>query len=206
MFSLPDQTMDMWLETLENVTKLKPQHISAYSLIVEEGTPFYTMDLNLPDEETDRKMYHTAIDFLENKGYHQYEISNFAQKGRESVHNCVYWQRGNYKGFGLGAASLINNTRYKNTENIDDYINGVTIVEKDIIDIDDQMAEYMFLGLRMKNGVSISQFKKEFNIDLLEKYKNVIDNYKEFIIVDKDRISLTIDGFDISNMIFTDML
>ena len=68
------------------------------------------------------------------------------------------------------------------------------------------MAEYMFLGLRMKNGVSISQFKKEFNIDLLEKYKNVIDNYKEFIIVDKDRISLTTDGFDISNMIFTDML
>ena len=206
MFSLPDQTMDMWLETLENVTKLKPQHISAYSLIVEEGTPFYTMDLNLPDEETDRKMYHTAIDFLENKGYHQYEISNFAQKGRESVHNCVHWQRGNYTGFRLGAASLINNTRYKNTENIDDYINGVTIVEKDIIDIDDQMAEYMFLGLRMKNGVSISQFKKEFNIDLLEKYKNVIDNYKEFIIVDKDRISLTTDGFDISNMIFTDML
>lgn len=206
MFSLPNQTMDMWLETLENVTALKPQHISAYSLIVEEGTPFYTMDLNLPDEETDRKMYHTAINFLESKGYYQYEISNFAQKGKESVHNCVYWQRRNYKGFGLGAASLIDNIRYKNTENIEDYINGVTIEDKEVINIDDQMAEYMFLGLRMKKGVSISQFKREFNVNLLEKYKSVIESYRDFIIVDKDRISLTTEGFDISNMIFSDML
>lgn len=206
MFSLPDQTMDMWLETLDNVTALKPQHISAYSLIVEEGTPFYNMELNLPDEKTDREMYHTAISFLKDRGYNQYEISNFAQKGYESVHNSVYWQRGNYKGFGLGAASLVNSARYKNTENITDYIKGVTITEKEELTKDDEMAEFMFLGLRMTQGVSITKFKNEFGVNILEKYKAVINEYKDYIIIDNDRIRLTTEGIDISNRIFADML
>ena len=206
MFSLPDQTMDMWLETLDNVTALKPQHISAYSLIVEEGTPFYNMELNLPDEKTDREMYHTAISFLKDRGYNQYEISNFAQKGYESVHNSVYWQRGNYKGFGLGAASLVNSARYKNTENITDYIKGVTITEKEELTKDDEMAEFMFLGLRMTQGVSITKFKNEFGVNILEKYRAVINEYKDYIIIDNDRIRLTTEGIDISNRIFADML
>lgn len=206
MFSLPDQSMDMWLETLENVTDLKPQHVSAYSLIVEEGTPFYNMKLNLPDEETDRKMYHSAIEYLKSKGYCQYEISNFAQKGYNSVHNSVYWQRGNYKGFGLGSASLIDNARYKNTENIKDYITGTTITEKEILNKEDQMAEYMFLGLRMTEGVSISHFNNEFNTDMLIKYKDVIHSYKDYFIIENDKIRLTTEGIDISNMIFTDLL
>ncbi len=206
MFSLPDQSFEMWLDTLENVTKLEPEHISAYSLIVEEGTPFYDMKLNLPDEETDRKMYHYAIKYLEEKGYQQYEISNFAKKGFESVHNTVYWQRGNYKGFGLGAASLINNVRYKNTENISDYIKGVTITEKEILTKDDQMAEFMFLGLRMTKGISISEFKKEFNEDILIKYKSVIDKYSNYIIIEGDKLRLTTDGTDISNMIFSEII
>lgn len=206
MFSLPDQTFEIWIETLENVTSLKPKHISAYSLIVEEGTPFYNMDLNLPDEETDRKMYHSAIKYLNDKGYKQYEISNFALPGYNSIHNTVYWQRGNYKGFGLGSASLINNTRYKNTESIEDYINGITVTEREILTKDDAMAEYMFLGLRMTEGVSISRFKKEFGLSLTDKYKYVINKYSDYIIINKDKLSLTTEGFDISNMIFADML
>lgn len=206
MFSLPDQSFEMWLETLENVTALKPEHISAYSLIIEEGTPFYDMDLNLPDEETDRKMYHSAIKYLSDKGYRQYEISNFAKDGYESVHNSVYWQRGNYKSFGLGAASLINNIRYKNTESIADYIGGTTVTEKEILSKEDRMAEFMFLGLRMTNGVSISQFKKEFNEDILEKYSSVIEKYSKFIVIDNDRLRLTTEGIDISNTIFAEML
>lgn len=206
MFSLPNQSYEMWLETLEKVTEFKPQHISAYSLIVEEGTPFYNMNLPLPDEETDRKMYHSAIKFLKEKGYNQYEISNFAQTSYESVHNSVYWQRGNYKGFGLGSASLINNTRYKNTENIKDYIKGITITEEEQLTKEDEMAEYMFLGLRMTKGVSISQFKTNFGIDLLTKYKSVINEYKNYIIINGDNISLTTEGIDISNIIFADML
>lgn len=206
MFSLPDQTLEMWLETLENVTALKPKHISAYSLIVEEGTPFYNMDLDLPDEKTDRKMYHNAIRYLSDKGYRQYEISNFAIPGYESEHNTVYWQRGNYKGFGLGSASLINNARYKNTEDIKDYIKGTTITEKEELTKDDAMAEFMFLGLRMTDGISISEFSKEFGIDPLKKYKSVINKYGNYIIINGDRLSLTTEGLDISNMIFTDML
>ncbi len=206
MFSLPDQTFEMWLETLENVTALKPKHISAYSLIVEEGTPFYEMDLNLPDEETDRKMYHSAIKYLSDKGYRQYEISNFAHPGYESIHNTVYWQRGNYKGFGLGAASLIDNVRYKNTEDINDYIRGITITEEEVLSQEDAMAEFMFLGLRMTEGVSLSRFSKEFGIDPLKKYKSVINKYSDYIIINGDRLYLTTEGLDISNMIFTDML
>lgn len=206
MFSLPDQSYEMWLETLENVTALNPQHISAYSLIVEEGTPFYDMELNLPDEETDRKMYHSAIKFLAEKGYNQYEISNFAKEGFESAHNTVYWQRGNYKGFGLGAASLINNVRYKNTENMTDYIKGITITENEYLTKSDQMAEFMFLGLRMTKGVSISKFKKEFNENILLKYKSVIDKYSNYIIVEGDNLRLTTEGIDISNIIFSEMI
>lgn len=206
MFSLPNQTNEMWLETLECVTKLNPSHISAYSLIVEEGTPFYNMELNLPDENTDRKMYHTAIEYLAKEGYTQYEISNFAKKGHESIHNSVYWQRGNYKGFGLGSASLINDVRYKNTENIKDYINGITITDEEVLTKDDAMAEFMFLGLRMTKGVSISKFYNEFKVDMLSKYKDVISKYKDYIIIDGDNLSLTREGIDISNMIFCEMI
>lgn len=206
MFSLPNQSYEMWIETLENVTALKPKHISAYSLIVEEGTPFYDMELNLPDEETDRKMYHSAIKLLEEKGYKQYEISNFANEGFESVHNMVYWQRGAYKGFGLGAASFIDNVRYKNTESIKDYIKGITVTEKEVLTKEDEMAEFMFLGLRMNKGVSLSQFNREFNEDMLYRYKDVIAKYKDYFVIDEDRLSLVTGGFDISNMIFSEML
>lgn len=206
MFSLPNQSYDMWLETLENAAALDPTHISAYSLIVEENTPFYDMDLALPDEITDRKMYHTAINFLNSKGYKQYEISNFAKEGFHSVHNCVYWQRKEYKGFGLGAASLINNCRLKNTENINDYIKGMTIIENEKLTRTDSMAEYMFLGMRMTKGVSISGFKKEFNEDMLVKYKDVFEKYKDFIAINGDQVRLNEKGIDISNMIFCEFL
>lgn len=206
MFSLPDQSYDMWFETLENVTRLKPQHISAYSLIIEEGTQFFDMDLNLPDDAADRRMYHSAIKFLAEKGYKQYEISNFAKEGYESVHNSVYWERGNYKGFGLGAASLIDNVRYKNTEDMSEYTNGKTIIEKELLTKSDQMAEFMFLGLRMTKGVSISEFKMIFNEDMLLKYKSVINKYNNYIVVEGDNVKLTTEGIDISNMIFAEML
>ncbi len=206
MFSLPDQTFENWKETLENITNLNPEHISAYSLIVEEGTPFYHMELNLPDDETDRKMYHYGIDFLKTKGYNQYEISNFAKPGRKSVHNCVYWERGNYKGFGLGAASMIDNIRYKNTENINDYINGITIKNKEILTFKDIMEEFMFLGLRMNRGVSISDFEIQFNKNIFDVYGNVFEKFSDYFVINNDRISLNVNGFDISNKIMCEFL
>ena len=118
MFSLHMQTMDKWMYTLKKVAELKPAHISAYSLIVEEGTPFYSMDLELPAEITDRNMYYCAIDYLKSMGYRHYEISNFAMENRECRHNIKYWKRDNYIGFGCGASGMYNNVPYQNTADV----------------------------------------------------------------------------------------
>lgn len=206
MFSLPDQNFDNWAETLSKITELKPQHISAYSLIVEEGTPFYNMKLNLPDEKTDRKMYHYTIDFLKSKGYEQYEISNFAQKNKQSVHNSVYWERGNYKGFGLGSASLIDNVRYKNTENIQEYIKGETITETEILSSQDIIEEFIFLGLRMNKGISADEFENLFHRNIYDLYGNVFKKYNDYFVFKDNRIALNTKGFDISNIIMSEFL
>ena len=125
MSAIPEQTMDSYQETLRKVLALQPQpaHISAYSLIVEEGTPFYEQELNLPDEDTERRMYEITDDILRGAGYHRYEISNYAKEGKECFHNKVYWQRGNYLGLGIGSASLIRNVRFHNVTDISSYVN-----------------------------------------------------------------------------------
>lgn len=125
MSAIPEQTLKSYQETLQKVLALQPQpvHISAYSLIVEEGTPFYEQELNLPDEETERRMYEITDDILKNAGYHRYEISNYAKAGKECVHNKVYWKRGNYLGLGIGSASLIQNVRFHNMTDISSYVN-----------------------------------------------------------------------------------
>ncbi len=125
MSAIPEQTLKSYQETLQKVLALQPQpvHISAYSLIVEEGTPFYEQELNLPDEETERRMYEITDDILRNAGYHRYEISNYAKAGKECVHNKVYWQRGNYLGLGIGSASLIQNVRFHNVTDVSSYVN-----------------------------------------------------------------------------------
>ena len=125
MSAIPEQTLKSYQETLQKVLALQPQpvHISAYSLIVEEGTPFYEQELNLPDEETERRMYEITDDILREAGYHRYEISNYAKEGKECVHNKVYWQRGNYLGLGIGSASLIQNVRFHNVTDISSYVN-----------------------------------------------------------------------------------
>ena len=125
MSAIPEQTLKSYQETLQKVLALQPQpvHISAYSLIVEEGTPFYEQELNLPDEETERRMYEITDDILKKAGYHRYEISNYAKAGKECVHNKVYWQRGNYLGLGIGSASLIQNVRFHNVTDISSYVN-----------------------------------------------------------------------------------
>ena len=125
MSAIPEQTLKSYQETLQKVLTLQPQpvHISAYSLIVEEGTPFYEQELNLPDEETERRMYEITDDILRKAGYHRYEISNYAKAGKECVHNKVYWQRGNYLGLGIGSASLIQNVRFHNMTDISSYVN-----------------------------------------------------------------------------------
>ena len=210
MFSLPRQTVEDWRETVSWVMSLNPEHISAYSLIIEEGTPFKDMydngKITVPDDETDRKMYHMAVDMLEEKGYKRYEISNFAKAGFESRHNSVYWRTGEYMGFGLGAHSYFNGRRFHNTYNLEEYIRSGQFKKYDVelLSEKDKMAEFMFMGLRMSEGVSVSEFKRRFGMNIDEIYgKELKEIISEGLAFERDnRVILTDYGFDVSNYVF----
>lgn len=217
MFGLPDQKISDWTETLEDIVKLNPEHISAYSLIIEEGTPFYNMynndRLNLPSEDDEREMYHSAKRILEQNGYHQYEISNFAKQGRECRHNEVYWMLDEYLGCGSAASSYVGGNRYKNEENIEKYIsdieNGKTSVEEEIHNsLDDNMEEFMFMGLRMTRGVCEKTFEKRFGVKIDTIYKDVIDKHinEKLLVRENGRIYLTAKGIELSNYVMSDFI
>ena len=299
MSAIPEQTLKSYQETLQKVLALQPQpvHISAYSLIVEEGTPFYEQELNLPDEETERRMYEITDDILRNAGYHRYEISNYAKAGKECVHNKVYWQRGNYLGLGIGSASLIQNVRFHNVTDISSYVNlmlgensigneienaskehgekfqaekdclkksntekeqvekvnaEIENVKKDNIEknsveegnteknniqsgnaacpdknmigrvkklreevqelpIEEQMEEFMFLGLRMMEGVSERSFFKNFGRRFEEVFPGVIEKHEKLGLLEVTgeefvHLKLTSHGIDVSNQVFVDFM
>lgn len=219
MSAVPGQTVASYCETLRRITALEPAptHISAYSLIIEEGTPFYTQTPELPDEDSEREMYKITNDFLFTRGYHRYEISNYAKEGYECRHNTVYWQRGEYVGFGIGAASLIDNCRYSNIRDIESYINCVTQKkeikeEKQKLSIEEQMEEFMFLGLRMVKGVSPAQFADCFGQTIDWIYPGIIDEFcKQGLLIKQGsgketRVALTDWGMDVSNQVMAAFL
>ncbi|SNV84920.1 radical SAM family heme chaperone HemW [Clostridium cochlearium] len=217
MFGIPDQKLEDWKETLEKVVELNPEHISCYSLIVEEGTPFYKLyekgQLNLPNEDIERDMYRYSIEFLQNKGYHQYEISNFAKENKECIHNLTYWELGDYIGCGLAAHSFLNGYRYSNVYNIEEYIKLINEDKEIKINIyknliKDNMEEFMFMGLRKINGVNIDEFYKRFHKNIYEVYGDVIMKYVNngLIIEDQGNIFLSPTGIEISNSIMCDFI
>lgn len=209
MFALPAQSLDDWQETLEKVMKLRPEHISAYSLIIEEGTPFFDMfdrgELKETDEDTDRKMYYLAKEMLSDKGYKQYEISNFAKEGFECYHNKVYWRTEEYQGFGLGAHSYADGVRFHNTYDMKEYLRGEGLrLDKEFLSIEEKQEEFMFMGLRMNEGVSEAEFLRRFGESMDSVYGDEIKELiSEELLVKKDgRLSLTDRGVDISNSVF----
>lgn len=209
MFALPAQSLDDWQETLEKVMKLRPEHISAYSLIIEEGTPFFDMfdrgELKETDEDTDRKMYYLAKEMLSDKGYKQYEISNFAKEGFECYHNKVYWRTEEYQGFGLGAHSYSDGVRFHNTYDMKEYLRGEGLrLDKEFLSIEEKQEEFMFMGLRMNEGVSEAEFLRRFGESMDSVYGDEIKELiSEELLVKKDgRLSLTDRGVDISNSVF----
>lgn len=221
MSAIPGQTIDSYQETLERVLALEPMpaHISAYSLIIEEGTPFYENTPKLPDEETDREMYKITEDILNRRGYHRYEISNYALDGRECRHNKVYWKRGEYAGFGTGAASLVDNARYHNIRDTDTYINrieeGLSVIENlEKLSKEEQMEEFMFLGLRLIEGVSCREFVRIFGRTIDEAYPGLIERLREQGLLNvqfdhngiKERIRLSRFGLDVSNVVMAEFL
>ncbi|MDE7326009.1 MAG: radical SAM family heme chaperone HemW [Lachnospiraceae bacterium] len=227
MAALPGQTMDSYAKTLGTVVKLKPEHISAYSLIIEEGTPFYERygerdfggldgkpsDECLPDEETERAMYQLTGEILGEAGYSRYEISNYAREGKECRHNICYWNRTQYLGFGLGAASFFDGCRYCNVGDLTSYMEmaacGKPVCKKITrLSKKDSMEEFMFLGLRMMCGVSESDFSRQFGMGLFEVYGEVLKKHVSLglIKVRDGRVSLTERGIDVSNAVFCDFL
>lgn len=213
MSAIPEQTYEGWIHNLRTVAELSPEHISAYSLIVEEGTPFWEKDLKLPDEDTEYRMYEDTAAVLGEFGFHQYEISNYAKKGLECRHNKGYWKRTDYLGLGLGASSLLDHVRFSNTDRMEDYIRNSAFPEKIRCNVEtlgeaDEMAEFMFLGLRMTEGVSFQAFEEYFGKNMESIYGDVLKKHLSIGMLEKKdgRIFLTRQGIHVSNGVMADFL
>ncbi len=207
MSAIPYQTEESWMYTLRTVAELSPEHISAYSLIIEDGTPFYERyrreegakarcQAELPDEDAERAMYYDTKKILEACGYHRYEISNYAKPGYECRHNLGYWERTEYLGIGSGAASLVDNHRWCEGE------------KPQKLSVPEQMEEYMFLGLRKMQGVSERRFYEIFQCSMKEVYGPVIDEMtkKGLLETRNEFVRLTERGIDVSNYVMSEFL
>lgn len=232
MAALPGQSVDSYRKTLERVVKLSPEHISSYSLILEENTQLYVnrSSYTFPTEDEDRKMYELTGKYLAEAGYRRYEISNYAKEGFACRHNQVYWRRGDYAGFGLGASSMVENVRWKNPEehaayavyvqNREErnpgqtgtdraaYMKRAGADEVTILTVEEQMEEFMFLGLRLMEGVDVGEFQRIFGKSIEEVYGKQIAELEAQGVLRRagERLSLTPRGIDVSNVIFAEFL
>lgn len=213
MSAIPSQTCEQWLHNLQIVAELQPEHISAYSLIVEEGTPFAERELDLPDEDTEYRMYEDTAAVLKKYGFQQYEISNYAKPGFACRHNVGYWKRADYLGLGLGAASLYEGKRFSNTCDMKEYLSNSTDaarIRKDvqILSETEQMEEFMFLGLRMTEGISEREFLRQFGRTLQDVYGSVLDKYEKMGLLESENgfWRFTREGIHVSNQVLADFL
>lgn len=221
MFSLPNESLEDVKRTIDEVLKLDITHISTYSLIIEEGTRMYNMMQDddkyvFPDEDTDREIYYYICDRLKEEGYHQYEISNFAKPGFESKHNIIYWKAEEYLGLGLAAHSYFNDYRFSNVIDINRYIsklrdeNKVTYLngKKEKQTKEDKISEFMFLGLRMLDGINTDEFKEKFGMTIDEVYGPILSEMVEDKMLEREDniIRLTRQGIDVSNVLFAEFM
>lgn len=213
MSAIPGQHREDWQDCLKTIAALEPEHISAYSLIVEEGTPFAKRRLELPDEEEERQMYADTRKILKAFGYEQYEISNYARPGYACRHNIGYWDGTPYRSFGLGASSYIEETRFRNTGQMDIYLKQAQEPERlrreiEVLTKENRMEEYMFLGLRMNCGVSRKGFLERFGKSMEEVYGSKIEHFvrEKLLTFSEDRVSLTEKGMDLANYVMAGFL
>lgn len=218
--AIPKQTVSSWEQTLQTIISLQPEHISAYSLIVEEGTTFAKLygegcklEHLLPTEEDERRMYERTEELLREAGYHRYEISNYAKEGYECQHNLGYWERKEYLGLGLGASSLIEETRFHNIDEMEEYLrdaNNPILLrrEQEKLDRQEQMEEFIFLGLRKIRGIQEEKFAEMFGEDIWDCYgKNLERVIKEGLLEREEGVlRLTRKGIDVSNYVFYEIL
>lgn len=216
IIGVPTQTIEDVKDSISKILNLNPEHISVYSLIVEENTPLEEKiskgELFLPEEELEREMYWYTKNELQNNGYKHYEISNFSKVGKESKHNMNCWTQERYLGFGVAAHSYFDNQRYSNTDSLEQYINEEEIYKirtvNEIQNLEDKEKEYMLLGLRKIEGINISEFKQKFIDNPIYLYRNEIDKLvkEELIEVDLDYIKLTKKGIDLANLVWEEFV
>lgn len=219
--AIPGQTVESWRKTLQTIAELQPEHIAAYSLIVEEGTPFFEKleegknnDLpSLPDEDAERTIYEETEQLLRTYGYERYEISNYARQGYACKHNEGYWRRIEYLGIGLGASSLIQQKRFHNATDLNAYLQAIRDVSEYREDVEeltqkDEMEEFMFLGLRMMEGVSKKDFFHYFQVEMDQVYGDVLQKLEDMQLlkIEGNQVRLTKRGIDISNYVFEQFL
>lgn len=218
MIGLPNQTLEEVKDSIEEIVSMEPEHISVYSLILEENTPLFKKveeGLELPNEDLERKMYWAVKQTLEQNNYIHYEISNFTKKGYESKHNLDCWNQKEYIGFGIAAHSYTNGIRYSNIENIEQYIKNYdedkteeNLVFHEKQDMEAMQKEYMLLGLRKIDGVSIQKFKIKFVANPVFLYHSELEKLvnEELLEIDGDMIKLTNKGLDLANIVWEEFV
>ncbi len=209
MYAIPNQTVDSFKSTLEAISALSPEHISAYSLILEEETPFFDMreSLNFPCEDEERKMYDIVRFFLKEHGYNHYEISNYAKRGFESKHNLIYWNLDEYIGVGLNASSYFEGKRYKNSASFEDYFQNV-MADSEVETLDDESFEFVMLRLRLKSGFSLSEYENRFGKSFYEGREATIEKFVALglLKLEDNMCFLTEEGMYVSNSILIELL
>ncbi len=210
MFGIPEQTEESFKNTLDEIFKLSPEHVSAYSLIVEPGTPFFAnyKKLVLPDEDSEYNMYTGAVEAMEQRGLHRYEISNFAATGRESLHNLKYWRREEYLGFGITAHSFFNDERYENTSELDAYINGAYTAASRKILPNEAVNEYVMLKMRLSEGIDENTFEDLFGIEFGNTFGEALERFvcAGLVVREGGRCAFTDSGFYLSNSVLSEIL
>lgn len=219
MIGLPNQTIQDIFDSVQKIVNINPEHISVYSLIVEEGTKLYNQiekgDLVIPEEEFERKMYWMVKESLKKFGYNHYEISNFSKVGYESKHNTNCWNQKEYLGFGVAAHSYFNNIRYSNISNIEEYIKNIDSEEyeknREIHEIqseESKQKEYMLLGLRKIDGIDITEFKNKFIQNPIYLFRKELNKLieKDLIEIDENNIKLTNKGLDLANLVWEEFV
>ena len=219
MINLPNQTLDNVKESVKAILNLKPEHISVYSLILEEDTKLYEMvkskQVALEPEEVERQMYWYVKETLEKYKYIQYEISNFAKSGFQSQHNIDCWNQEEYIGVGIAASSFIENKRYSNISNLEEYMDNIesgmpnkNLILDEVLDFESKMNEFMMLGLRTIQGVDIKKFEQKFKINPIIKYCKILEklNHEGLIEIDANNIKLSNKGIDLANIVWEEFV
>ena len=207
MYGIPYQNIKILEDDLKKAVSFDVEHISCYCLSIEENSILAKKGIKEISDNTFNKMYDYLVNFLNKNNYIQYEISNFSKKGYESKHNLNYWNYGEYIGFGAGAFSFFNNKRWKNKSFPEDFIKNPDIPEfQENIDKKTMEFEYIFLNLRKTDGIDLDEYRRRFRKNFIIEYRKILQRYKEYFIINRHSVRLNLNGFKISNTIFSDFI